>query len=71
MKNFKKESSHAIGEGQSNRNTINVLNPNNEPMVLRGHEWINPTLPDYNDKHKAHVKSVIQINKEAVIKKKE
>ena len=39
-------------------------------MVLKGKEWLNPNQPDYNKNHKVSVKSIIQINKEAVQKKK-
>lgn len=70
MRNYKKESNHSMNEGFSNKNTVNVLNPDGQFLVLKGKEWMNPNQPDYNKNHKVSVKSIIQINKEAVQKKK-
>lgn len=60
-----------MNEGQSNKNNINVLNPDEAPFVLKGRDWVNPNEPDYAVKNKTQIKTAIQVNKEAVTKKKQ
>ena len=55
MKNFKKPSRNLIGEGKANQNQINVLNPDETQLVMRGKEWVNPNTPNYNDVYKEKV----------------
>ena len=51
MKNYKKQASHARDEGESNKNQINVLNPNEFPYKLSGKHWVNPNNPDFRKKN--------------------
>jgi hypothetical protein len=51
MKNYKKQASHARDEGESNKNQINVLNPNEFPYKLSGKNWVNPNNPDFRKKN--------------------
>lgn len=65
MKNFKKPPRNAIGEGKANISQINVLNPDEITLVMRGKEWVNPFQPNYNEDHKQTViPSIIRQNKE-------
>lgn len=64
MKNFKKPSRNLIGEGKANQNQINVLNPDEIKLVMRGKEWVNPNTPNYNDAYKVKVQTIMQQNKD-------
>lgn len=48
MKNYKKPATHSIGEGEANKNQINVMNPNEFPYKLRGKNWVNPNNPNFH-----------------------
>ena len=71
MKNYKKPSRNQIGEGQSNINQIDVLNPDGLSLVLKGRDWVNPMEPNYDNINKGKVKTIIQANKELTCKQKE
>lgn len=72
MKNFKKPSRNAIGEGKANINQINVLNPDEIKLVMRGKEWVNPFTPNYNEAYKETViPTIIRQNKEQAEKERE
>ena len=65
MKNFKKPSSNKFGAGQSNINSVNVLNPDELKLTMRGKEWVNPCEEDYGIKNKAKVRTIVQKNRAA------
>lgn len=71
MRNFKKVSTHSLTEGHSNKQTVNVLNPDLTELKLRGRDWVDPKENHYTLKNKTFVKSIVQTNKEAVIKQTE
>jgi hypothetical protein len=66
MKNFKKPSDNKFGAGQSNINTIDVLNPDRANLVMKGKDWVNPCEMNFEAKNKVKVKTIMQKNKEAV-----
>jgi hypothetical protein len=71
MKNYKKPSTHSIGEGESNKNSINVLNPKEFPYKMRGKNWVNPNNPDFPKKNTTQIKTTVTQNKETTLKQKE
>jgi hypothetical protein len=71
MRNFKQPSNHALGEGLSNKCTINVLNPDDFPYKLKGKDWVNPNQPDFPAGNKTQIKTIMSKNKEAVKQKTE
>jgi len=64
MKNYKKQSTHARDEGESNKNQINVLNPNEFPYKLSGKNWVNPNNPDFRKKNNEQIKVTVTTNKQ-------
>ena len=72
MKNYKKPSRNAIGEGKANLSQINVMNPDEIKLVMRGKEWVNPFTPNYNETYKDSViPTIVRQNKEQADKAKE
>ena len=63
MRNYKKESSHKLNEGASNRQTVSVLNPDQHPRKLRGKQWVDPKENVYNLKNKQQVKTMQDENR--------
>ena len=66
MKNFKKEERVGLRTGMANRQTYDCLNPDQTPLVMKGHEWVNPNEPDFKQENKKVVKSIVQVNRERV-----
>ena len=64
MKNFKKPSRNLINEGKANQNQINVLNPDETNLVMRGKEWVNPFTPNYNNAYKDSLQTIVKQNKD-------
>jgi hypothetical protein len=60
MKNFKKPSRYLIGEGKSNQNQINVMNPDETKLVMRGKEWVNPNTPNYDEANREKVQTLMR-----------
>ena len=66
MRNYKKEKPISYRSGMSNVSTFNCLNPDNNEVVMRQREWVNPTDPDFKQGNKQNVKNIIQMNRERV-----
>jgi hypothetical protein len=64
MRNYKKPTRNLIGEGKANQSQINVLNPDETKLVMRGKEWVNPNTPNYNDASKKEIHTIMQQNKD-------
>jgi hypothetical protein len=69
MKNFKKPETHSRTEGASNKNQINVLNPDDLKVKLQGKNWVNPREPNIPDRNLNQIKTIQTQNKEAALRK--
>lgn len=69
MKNFKKPETHSRTEGASNKNQINVLNPDDLKVKLQGKNWVNPREPNIPDRNLHQIKTIQTQNKEAALRK--
>jgi hypothetical protein len=36
------------------------MNPDEMKLVLKGREWVNPNMPNYNDQYKDKVHTIVQ-----------